>query len=95
MRYQIDVNAHTATMVEQQADPIAPSSFCCGSARRLDGGDWVFGWGGTNAVSELTKTGSRVFLMQFGNNVIYRAVPVPYGVLSRDTLRAGMDAQYP
>lgn len=95
VRYQIDTGSQTATMLEQQTDPIAPSSGFGGSARRLDGGDWVVGWGGTNSVSEITNTGSRVFLMQFVGGTIYRAVPVPSGVLDRAALRAGMDAQYP
>ncbi len=96
VRYRIDEGAGTATMVEQLSDAtVVPTSVCCGSARRLDGGDWVVGWGGTNTVSELTSTGSRVFLMRFTNGTIYRAVPVPFGVLDRAALRAGMDAQYP
>ena len=96
VRYQIDPVARTASMLEQQSDPaIAPASGCCGSARRLDGGDWVFGWGGTNAVSEMTSSGSRVFLMQFAPGILYRALPIPFGVLDRAALRAGMDAQYP
>ena len=96
VRYQIDAGARTATMLEQQTDAdIAPGSYCCGSTRRLEGGDWVFGWGGTNLVSEMTSSGSRVFLMQFSPGVIYRALPVPFGVLDRAALRAGMDAQYP
>jgi hypothetical protein len=96
VRYQIDAGARTATMLEQQSDAaIAPISICCGSARRLDGGNWVVGWGGTNVVSEMTSSGSRVFLMQFAPGFIYRATPVPFGVLDRAALRAGMDAQYP
>jgi Arylsulfotransferase (ASST) len=95
VRYQINAGAHTATMLEQQTDPIVPSSGCCGSARRLDGGDWVVGWGGTKSMSELTNNGTRVFLLQFAAGFLYRAVPVPPGVLDRAALRAGMDAQYP
>jgi hypothetical protein len=56
----------------------------------------VFGWGGSNTVTENTSTGARVFLMQFGSGArVYRATPVPPGVLDRAALRAGMDAQYP
>ena len=97
VRYQIDTRTHTATMLEEHNDPAAgTSSPFGGSVRRLDGGDWVIGWGGTNTISELTSTGSRVFLMQFApGTAIYRALPVPYGQLSRATLRADMDKQYP
>jgi hypothetical protein len=95
VRYQIDTDSATATMVEQHTDPIAPAAVCCGSARRLDGGDWVIGWGGLHSVSELSSTDNRVFLLEFTNADIYRATPVAPGVLDRAALRAGMDAQYP
>ena len=96
VRYQIDPGARTATMLEQQTDSVAPGAFCCGSARRLAGGNWVFGWGSTNSVSEVTNTGARVFLLQLAEgSLVYRAIPVEFGVLSREALRAGMDAQYP
>ncbi|HEY7107548.1 MAG TPA: aryl-sulfate sulfotransferase [Acidimicrobiia bacterium] len=96
VRYQIDTGAHTATWLEQSGDgDLVASVGCCGSARRLTGGDWVFGWGGTNTVTERTSGGQRVFLMQFVGANVYRATPVLPGVLDRATLRAGMDAQYP
>ena len=43
--YRIDPVAGTATLVEEVTDSRAPSSFCCGSSRRLSGGNWVMGWG--------------------------------------------------
>ena len=95
VRYQINPATDTATMLEQATDPIAPNVGCCGSVRRLDGGDWVVGWGGTNIISELTNTGNRVFLIQYVGARVYRATPVAPGVLDRAALRAGMDAQYP
>ena len=55
VRYQIDPGARTATMLEQQTDSVAPGAFCCGSARRLAGGNWVFGWGS----HELRQRGHR------------------------------------
>jgi hypothetical protein len=93
VRYRIDSSAMTATLVEQVSDPsLAGSSVCCGSARKLPGGDWVFGWGGTNYVSEVTPTGSRVFLLRITSGpFVYRAIPVPFGQLDRSTLRAAMD----
>ena len=94
-RYQLDTTARTATLLEQLSDPLVPNSSCCGSARRLPGGDWFMGWGGTNTASELTPEGPRVFLLQFASStLIYRVVPVPYGTLNQAALRAGMDAQY-
>jgi hypothetical protein len=95
VRYQIDTGTRTATLLEQAVDPIAPESPWGGDARRLDGGDWVVGWGGTSNISELDSSGNRVFLLQFTDGAVYRVVPVAPGVLNRDALRAGMDAQYP
>ena len=88
VRYRIDTQTHTATMLEQLSDPaVAPSSPFGGSIRSLAGGDWVIGWGGTPAFGEYTSTGTRVFLVQFApGTAIYRALPVPYGQLSPATL---------
>ncbi len=97
VRYVIDVGAHTATLVESVTDPNMPQSVCCGSARRLPGGNWVVGWGGFDAVmSEVTGTGTIVFRLQFSpGNIMYRAMPIPYGQLARDDLLAAMDAKAP
>jgi hypothetical protein len=47
----------------------------------------------------MTPSGDRVFVLEFEKQRHVRYVHVPgevsYGVLSRETLRAGMDAQYP
>ena len=46
-------------------------------------------------VTELTSTGSRVFLLQFRPDYFTnRVIPVPFGQLSRAALRAGMGALY-
>ncbi|MCW3051954.1 MAG: hypothetical protein JWN14_1124, partial [Chthonomonadales bacterium] len=45
VRYRLDTTAKTATLVEHVVDPDIPSSICCGSARKLSGGDWVMSWG--------------------------------------------------
>jgi hypothetical protein len=97
VRYQIDTTTTpgTATMIESLSDAGISSSFCCGSARKLPGGNWVTGWGSTPTFTESTPAGSRVFTLTFGPSIImYRAVPVLPGVLDRAALRAGMDAQY-
>lgn len=98
VRYQLDLTAspRTATLVEAITDPAAPDSTCCGSARKLAGGNWVMSWGRNPVVTELTPAGQRVFGLNFGPTVFsYRAVPVPPGQLSYAQLRAGMDAQHP
>ncbi len=102
VRYHIDTTARTATLVEALQDPVALSSFCCGSARKLPGGDWVMGWGGTNTGSETGVQGSgqvqllhTSFLLQFPSNfLVYRMVPIPAGQLDKAALRAAMDQQY-
>jgi len=94
VRYRLDLGPGTATLLEQITDPIAPSSFCCGSARRLPGGNWVTGWGGTRHITEQKPDGTRVFRLDSATSTIYRGTPVPFGRLSPSALRAGMEAQY-
>jgi hypothetical protein len=58
----------------------------------------VTAWGGINPLAtEMTPSGERVFTLHFDDPemYLYRAVPVAPGELSREQLRAGMDAQYP
>jgi hypothetical protein len=96
VHYSVDMSAKTATLIEQVTDPDVSSSGCCGSARKLLGGDWVMSWGQNRYVTELASTGKRVFRLTFAATYYsYRAVPVPVGVLSREALRKGMDTQFP
>jgi VCBS repeat-containing protein len=96
LRFRVDTTARTATLVESVTDPLATASGCCGSARKLPGGNWVMSWGLTNLVTELTPSGARPFKLTFAPGVLsYRAAPVPPGVLSASALRTGMDVQYP
>jgi hypothetical protein len=92
VRYAIDEQAKTATLVEAQTNSTIASSPCCGSARRLPGGNWVIFWGGTPTVTEQTPGGNTVFRLNGATS--YRAQPVTNG-LSATALRDGMDAQYP
>ncbi len=95
VRYHLDLTAKRATLVEQVSDPEVESSLCCGSARKLGEGNWVMSWGGNSSVTELTPAGTRVFRMTFPQNLFsYRAAPVPAGMLTREALRQGMDAQF-
>jgi hypothetical protein len=94
LRYRIDEAARTATQLEEITDPDTIASLCCGSARRLAGGDWVMSWGYNSLVRELSPKGKVVFGLRFGGGLFsYRAVPLAPGELSRRALRAGMDAQ--
>jgi Arylsulfotransferase (ASST) len=95
-RFAINETANTATLLESVTDPDAPASACCGSTRRLPGGNWVSEWGANPYVTEQTQTGARVFKLSFTQLLFsYRANPVLPGQLSAAALRAGMDAQYP
>ncbi|HTK15333.1 MAG TPA: arylsulfotransferase family protein [Acidimicrobiia bacterium] len=96
VRYTIDTSAvpPTATMVEQITDPaITTPAACCGSARRLPGGNWVIGWGSNNTSTEVTSTGTRI--LSLTGPFTYRAIPVLPGTLDAGALRAGMDAMNP
>jgi hypothetical protein len=95
-RYRIHSQRRTANLVEQVTDPRVPSSFCCGSARRLPHGHWLVGWGGKSIVAELGPGGSRPLTITLPNQLFsYRSVPVPASILTRHMLHAGMDAQFP
>jgi hypothetical protein len=95
-RYQLDTGARTATEVEQVTDPSATASACCGSARKLPGGDWVMSWGANSIVTEMSPGGSSVFRLTFPAPYFsYRAAPIPFGTLTREALRKGMDTQFP
>jgi Arylsulfotransferase (ASST) len=74
----------------------AYAASCCGSARRLTGGDWVVSWGNSPFVGEFTAGGKPVLVLRFGGDLrSYRAFPVERGLMSRTALRRGMDAMAP
>lgn len=94
VRYQIDVAVQTATLVESISDARVTRSPFRGSARKLSGGNWVIGFGGTSMVAEINQEGSKVFTLNLTGAELYRAVPLEHGLLNRTTLRLAMDAQY-
>ena len=95
VRYQIDPVARTATLVEELTDPQVPSASWGGGTRRLAGGDWVTGWGGSPFVTETTPAGEVVMRLRLEGASLYRAFPVPRGVLAARRLRAAMDRMNP
>lgn len=96
VRYEINETTHTATLIEEVTDPLGPSSFCCGSARRSADGSWLMSWGGNSLVTEFNAAGERTFRLGFGGVAFsYRAVAAPDGSLSAAALRAGMDTMHP
>lgn len=92
VRYRVDPDARTATLVEQVRDPRVSSANCCGSSRKLRGGGWLLAWGNNDLVTEFDRNGTRVFSLTFGGPFSYRAFPVPTGTLDRAELRQGMNA---
>jgi hypothetical protein len=96
VRYQLDLDARTATLIEQITDPEITSSFCCGGTRRLPGGDWVASWGSTGLVAEYAADGSPLLRLNFPGGVFsYRADPILPGRLRATALRRGMNAMHP
>jgi outer membrane protein assembly factor BamB len=95
LRFSLDFTPYVfkATKVEDVSDPSAvPSSFCCGSARKLAGGDWFMSWGASNRIEELTPAGAPVLALTFpGGYNSYRAFPIARGRLDADAVRHGMD----
>ena len=96
-RWRIDATANTAQLLEQVTDTRAPVSGCCGSARKLAGGNWVASWGANGLVTELAPDGTPQFTLEFLPATVfsYRADPVDAGELSASALRDGMNAQFP
>ena len=100
VRYAIDTKRRRAILRESVMDPRATASDCCGSARKLPNGDWLVGWGTSEASGEnfsalLTPSGrllSRLTLE--GGLFSYRTVFAPARAISAASLRAGMDALY-
>ena len=96
LRFAIDTATHTATVLESATNPEIKRTICCGSTRKLPGGDWVTDWGSKGVVTEQTSTAASVFQLTFPQGwYSYRANPVPPGQVTIAELRAGMDAQYP
>jgi hypothetical protein len=92
VRFRIDEANRTATLVQSITDPDVPTSYCCGSARRLGNGDWLIGWGRKNPIGGYKPNGERTFLLTPDSGWSYRAAPVPAGALSAEDLREGMRA---
>lgn len=96
VRYDLDLTARTATLLENVSDTLAAGSICCGSARKLPTGNWVTEWGSRPYVTELTEAGQVVLRLRLQDPAFsYRVAPVMPGELSREALRSGMDTQFP
>ena len=94
MRYRINRQAGTATLLESITDPDVPTSYCCGSARRLGNGNWLVGWGKDNPIGGYRANGARTFLLSFDSDWSYRAEPVPPDAVTAPELRQAMNAMF-
>ncbi len=96
VRFRINEQAGTATLLESVSDPAVPESRCCGNARRVANGHWLINWGQSDVIGGYAPGGERTFRLVFqpARNFSYRAEPVPVGVLSPQELRQAMDAMY-
>jgi hypothetical protein len=93
VRYRINRRAHTARLVQRFTDKRVGHSYCCGSAQRLAHGHWLIDWGANPYITEVGPRGRRVLSLKLPDKLFsYRAQSVPPGILTRDALRAGMDA---
>jgi len=91
VRYRIDAKDGTARLIQTITDPDVPFSFCCGSARRFESGDWLIGWGGDGRVGAYDADGNRLFNMKLAVGFSYRANPVPEGVVTMKDIRDAMN----
>jgi Arylsulfotransferase (ASST) len=95
VRFRIDREERTATMLESIGDRDAKLSLWQGGTRRLPGGNWTTSWASEPFVTEMTPAGKRVFKLSFRDLTSYRAVPLPFGRLGAAELRAAMDSMHP
>ena len=95
VRYQIDLFAKTARLLDEVTESEVPTSGCCGSTERFGDGSYLTSWGGTSIITEVGPTGARHFKLAFDGGLSYRVVPARAGSPSIAGLRAGMDAMGP
>ena len=92
VRYRINQKNGTATLIQSITDPAIKESSCCGSARRLNSGDWLISWGGLgNLIGGYKPNGDRTFILHLKSNRAYRAEPVPADTVTLPELRQGME----
>ena len=94
VRYRINEQERTATLLQSISDPAVRGSRCCGSARRVEDGHWLIDWGPNNPIGGYRPTAERTFRLTFDSNFSYRAEPVPVGAVTAADLRQAMDDVY-
>ncbi len=91
-RYRLDIEAGTATFIDQLTDPEVESSHCCGSARELPGGGWLVSWGDNPLLTQFDARGRIAFRLHMPASS-FRAVPVPAGAVTPAGLDRGLEHQ--
>jgi hypothetical protein len=98
-RYRLDLRRRTATLVEDVRDKRLIQSYCCGSGTRIAGGRWLVAWGANPIITELSSAAhghKPIFTITLPKKLFsYRVQGVEPGVVTREALRAGMDAMFP
>ena len=90
LEFNLNLRRKSATVVEAVSDSRLPTSaFCCGSASKPAGGNWMVNWGYSDYVSELTPAGKPVLTITWPGSSSYRAEGLDASV---DSLRTGMNA---
>jgi hypothetical protein len=91
-RFVIDPVKRTARLVERITNPEVQTSVAIGSARKLDGGNWVVDWGGHPFVTEQTEDGTIARRLELGGGRgTYRGIPIEQDDFDIARLRRGMD----
>jgi len=100
VRYRIDEEAGTATMVSSFSDRLVPLSSCCGNSQELPNGQWLVNWGGLgnirepgirNLIGAYSPEGRPIFRLWTYNKHMYRVQPVTGQFPSLVRLRQAMD----
>jgi hypothetical protein len=95
-RYRLNLRRRTATLVESFEDKRTFYSYCCGNAQRLPRGHWLVSWGSNPIITELDRRHRPVLTLSFPRKIYsYWVQGVLPGALTREQLRAGMNAQFP
>jgi Arylsulfotransferase (ASST) len=92
--YRLDLERGTATYLDQLNDPKIETSHCCGSARPLEGGGWLVGWGDNPLVTGFDIRGRIAFRVWLAASS-FRAVPVPEGATTPAALDRGLEMMEP
>jgi hypothetical protein len=96
LRFRVDEKARTATLIDEVEDPTGRSSQCCGSAEVRPGGAWLISWGHKPLISEVADDGSTRFNLTLARGYYsYRVSAIPWGGITRQAFRLGMDGMHP